>query len=540
MTSSRRALLAGVVAFAIFLGMGVMWTFASPPGSVPDETAHIAKATATARGEWTGEPATGEGDVAGQRVMQVPGYVHELALEFSCHYFRADVTADCPGASFDRGNQDVEGFSTTAGLYNPVYYVIVGWPSLSLEGAEAVYGMRLMSALLGGLLMGVAAGALVLAGAGRYGVLALVAGTTPMVAYLSGAVNPNGFEVTAAVAFLASAVAALRRPGWLPLLATAASGALLLNGRSITPLWAAVVAVVVLVLATGPQLRAILRHPATWVAIGVLAVASAFSLWWTLSTDVLTNGVAYAGAGTPPLAGLLEMLARTFEYYPGAVAVLGWLDVPAPVASVVLCGAALVATVVAALVLGTARGRVAVLLVALATALLPALVTALSVETLGYIWQGRYILALLVPTAVVAGIALDDALRHRGGAAVPPTSLVGLVGVLVAVAHLLPVIALTKRYTVGLSATIGDYVLRPSWQPPGGVPLLVAAAALLLLGTTVALVVHMRLEGRLAVERMDAPREEAADGADVAATEDSTSGAREERTDAARVTVDDR
>ena len=108
--------------------------------AVPDEPAHAIKAASVVRGELMGESNGGQGDRA---TVSVPGYIADLPAQ-ACHAFDRRVTADCAPVvnADDTGLTDAE---TSAGNYNPMYYFMVGWPSLLMSGAPAVYAMRIVS-----------------------------------------------------------------------------------------------------------------------------------------------------------------------------------------------------------------------------------------------------------------------------------------------------------------------------------------------------------------------------------------------------------
>lgn len=98
--------------------IAVLWSLATPLAAVPDEPAHVMKAAFVVRGEFIGRLSS-----FGSYV-DLPRYVHWTNLQ-ACYARQPDVSADCI--------KDVPGnpwttvlTTTTAGLYNPVYYVLVG------------------------------------------------------------------------------------------------------------------------------------------------------------------------------------------------------------------------------------------------------------------------------------------------------------------------------------------------------------------------------------------------------------------------------
>ena len=63
----------------------------------------------------------------------------------ACYARQPDVSADCikdvPGNPWTTVRT-----TTTAGLYIPVYYVLVEWPSIIFQDSSGVFAMRFVSA----------------------------------------------------------------------------------------------------------------------------------------------------------------------------------------------------------------------------------------------------------------------------------------------------------------------------------------------------------------------------------------------------------
>ncbi|WP_232083325.1 DUF2142 domain-containing protein, partial [Arthrobacter sp. SO5] len=101
-----------------------LWALASPLMSVPDEPAHAIKAAAVARGQLSADTHGKQGDPA---VVVVPAYFAELGPQ-TCTAFRPDLTAAC-APQLDPTHRGPVTAATTAGNYNPFYYMLVGLPS---------------------------------------------------------------------------------------------------------------------------------------------------------------------------------------------------------------------------------------------------------------------------------------------------------------------------------------------------------------------------------------------------------------------------
>ncbi len=470
-----------LVFLASLMGIGVLsalWAVTTPLGASPDEPAHMNKAASVVRGQFLGD-VTDDPQV---RVVQVPAGV-AYSDPSACARHDGDRTADCaPGFPAGDAADRIVSTETSAGLYDPVYYVLVGWPTLIWGGSTAaVFGMRLMSALLCTLL---AAGALAyLARLPRpvLPVLATFAALTPMTHSLFGSVNPNAFEIAATAAFAAAYFTGLVRGGpvsWRTAAFLAVTGGLLVHARGLSPMWLGVVVVAGACLVGWSRFWTYLRRPQVLTAVGVVAMSTVLAIVWILRTGSLAAVGVYERAGTSFAEGLVIMLERTFDYARDMVGNFGWLDTAIPSYAVFPYFVGWGVIVAAALMIPSAKGgRRAVAVALVGFLLLPALVQASSVTVSGFVWQGRYnlpaYLLLIMVAAVVAAPAFD-----RVPAVVRRRILV-LVAVVHAAAAFVGLMTFLRRNSVGLSASWSDLLLRPRWSPPvvGVEPWILAIAA---------------------------------------------------------------
>ena len=159
------------------------------------------------------------------------------------------------------------------------------------------------------------------------------------------------------------------------------------------------------------------------------------------------------------------------------IGVFGWLDTPAPALVIVVWIAALGA------VLGTgvlaARTRVSVAVAVLLTlcVAVPVAYQLRLADSVGYFWQGRYLLPLAAGVPILAGVGAG-----RTATAIPRvTRFAAVIAVALAVAQWLALAQLLRRYSVGTDGTIWFFTAA-RWDPPvPALVLLVAAAALLAL-----------------------------------------------------------
>ncbi|MDR6973256.1 DUF2142 domain-containing protein [Leifsonia shinshuensis] len=477
--SRRRPLRAFLTAWAVFALLGAVWAWATPPSASPDEPAHIVRAASVVRGELFGPPS------AWGNLVHVPQYVAD-AHRTTCFAFHPEVPAACPLPAGEDPAATVVA-PTSAGLYNPLYYALVGWPSLVFHDAAGLTAMRVASAVLSALFAALAFAVVSTMRQRRLPLLAFAVAATPMLLFLSGTVNPSAVEATAVLAVFCGmlAVTLSPDPALLRFRSTvvAVSAVMAVNARGLSPLWVLAALVVLLLLARGGTVRRLLRRPAVLVAVATVALGTLAAVGWTLSTNSLANAIAhpddalqFPGVGASPVTGFQRVLLGTVGYSQGLVGLFGWLDTPAPDAVLYAWGVAVGALAIGALLV--LRGRrllVAAVLVG-GFLLLPALVQAVYIHGGGMIWQGRYNLPLFLCLVVGLAALLDeDAFRSRQAWARVRILIVGgaVVGQLWAFESVL------RRYAVGSQGSMKTFLFgSPAWQPSGGVVTVLIAATI--------------------------------------------------------------
>ena len=130
------------------LVLTIAWVFATPLGAVPDEPAHMIRAAASARGEAVGVKPAGE--EFGYPVVQVPDWVAE-SFHLPCEVGDASKTAECVPSVGD--DTTLTPSSSSSASNSPVFYTVIGLPSLFITGDAGLYAMRIMSAILTSLLL---------------------------------------------------------------------------------------------------------------------------------------------------------------------------------------------------------------------------------------------------------------------------------------------------------------------------------------------------------------------------------------------------
>lgn len=477
---ARRPLLrTWLASFAVLFVAAAAWSFASPLGSAPDEPAQLVRAASVVRGQLLGSPLPHAAKSQGSTVVvEVPEVFASLNWDVSCFRGLVDVPAGCQ-APLANSTQD-EPMATYVGRYPPLYYVLVGLPTLLFVSVKGIYGARLMSAALSAAMLALAVVSVrrcrgrPLLGAG----LSLAA--TPMVLYLAGVINPSGLEVSSAISGWAAAMALTSatkeelRPSLVAPLGISLVSLVLV--RSLSPLWALAILSALIVLRPGVPVRELyrLRSVKAWSAAVVLA--SGLALGWDLVAGALRG---QAGTPLPPGASEPEVVQLAFDHLHALVlstiGQFGWLETPSPFAVVALWLGALGAVVLLALCAASRREATAVAGLLLGWALFSFLFVLAFAREYGIVGQGRDFMGLIVGLPLLAGLAARGPAELVG----PMKRLSGLLVVSLALGQVVDFYGTLRRFTVGLPSPATAFASVPGgWQPPMYAPLLVAVFAL--------------------------------------------------------------
>lgn len=497
MLSVRRLWLAS---FLLFLGLGVMWSLATPVLAHPDEPAHAVKAAALVRGQLVPPklelPDQGPNSLvrgAFTTLVDVPAaYSWQTSTIPECYSWDSTVSASCaPDWKSDDAPAEWTAF---IGRYPPTYYAAVGWPSALTTGVHGFYAMRFLSAALAAALLATATSVGASMRRLRLVPLAVAVAATPQVFIMNGSVNPNSLEVAAAVCVWTTVCALLvwegeRVPRPLVVALTGAASLLAVT-RPLSSMWLAVIAVCVLA-AFGTRQIFLARFRERDIRIGaaVVALASAAGATWTALTDALGNNRGYNPWGLGLYDAAVHSLSLTGSYMEQSVAAFGWVRTTGPAALTIGWGVAAGALCVVALLAGDRRRRLSLLLVLAVWLLMPTMLQAPTAEDFGFVWSGRYGLALAAGVPVIAAvIGGAHAKRLRGEGVV-----VGAIACVVAAVHVAAHVVGARRFTVGTAGPL-DYFNAEGWKPP-------LHPALLLLVTMVCAVGVAVLAARSATAR---------------------------------------
>lgn len=452
-----------LLTFVILGTLTTLWSLASPLMSVPDEPAHAIKAAAVARGSFIVAPTEKQGEMA---TVRVPGYIASLPFQ-TCYAQKPDITANC-APILDSKDRALTTAATSAGNYNPMYYLMVGLPSRVMGGAPAVFAMRILSGLFCAAFLTMTMVAAARFRRPQWPLISTLVALTPMVLFLSGSVNPNALEIVTTAAFFMNLCVVLENSRTLHLVKlniviVGISGAVLANTRALSLLWLALAAVAALLAYGWRPFVAITKDRLGIVMMGLIGLGCALSLAWLALSNSFQSLL-----GSPTTIGpgqaFATMLDRTFDYSSGYIGVMGWLDTSLPAPVYAFWHFAFSGLIVAGLCSRPARGRLGLAVLVLAVIVLPPILQAEVIQSLGWIWQGRYLLAVVVLLLLACGVAF----RFKRFPRSPLAQSLGRWILVAAIgAHVYSFIFVLRRYTVGLGARtnwteMGDTI----WQPP--------------------------------------------------------------------------
>lgn len=453
-----------LAAFAGFFLLFAVWSVATPLFAAPDEPVQMIKAVAVAHGQLLGTQPYGSGSA--YTVVSVPEVYAEAGTIPSCFAFKNLHSADC-ARPLTGSSADVS-VRIYTGRYPPLYYAIVGLPSLLMSSASGVYAMRLVSAALNAVFLALAVTAVVAWSRSRLLLAGLAVAVTPAALFFGGVINPSGFEVCAAICLWCSAlVLALERSadpprGLVALVAVSAAAMALVRGLS--PLWVALIGASVLVLAGWRASVELARRRSVQIAAAVVVLAGLVAVAWILhahTLDVLPSvDKAPAGDGTGQL--LLITFEHSSRFLSEMIGQFGWLDTPAPAATYLAWYAVAGLVVLAAFATARLRQAAGLALVTAVAILVPVAISASQAHREGYVWQGKDSLPFAVGVPLVAAelLGLSKVFEERRA------RLTGTVAFVLAGASVFAFAGTMRRYAVGLQGPV-DF-LSARWHPPFG------------------------------------------------------------------------
>jgi hypothetical protein len=112
-----------------FLGLNLLWVFASPVGSSPDEPSQIAYSWATITGQTVNEDVIQDASGNSQTSINMPSKLKNYIAP-DCYAFRPEISVGECGLPSDEFNKNFIVTSSNMTGYPPTYYLLQGLPLL--------------------------------------------------------------------------------------------------------------------------------------------------------------------------------------------------------------------------------------------------------------------------------------------------------------------------------------------------------------------------------------------------------------------------
>lgn len=451
--------------------LAAVWAVANPLMASPDEPAHVVRAASLVRGQILPP----DGDWGSQ--VEVP-YFYQLVNAYpTCYMFEPTETGVCEIPAAAPLTEPTE-TGTMAGKYNPLYYAVVGLPTLLPPGDAVLYLMRVLSAGLCTFLVALGLRAVAQTPAPAWAVLGVAGAITPMAVFLFSTVNPAAVEIAAAIALWCQLLTLLRHPdpartaGRMAGIAVSAS--VLLNARGLSLLYGVVIVAAAVLAAPFERTREVLRNRRTWPSFAVVGAAGVAAAVWLLVGKSLGSSGEVIRPDLTFVAAAKTTLLSTVTYLTNMVGQFGWMDTNLEPAVLMAFAAAGALAILLAVAAGRRRERLLLAGLAVAVVGLPVLIHASQARYLGIIWQGRYILPIAVGLPILAGYVLVARLAPR----LDRRFAVSLATVVAATAAAVQLAAFAQnlhRYVNGVDG--GWFAQEPdAWLPPLPIAVVVVLA----------------------------------------------------------------
>lgn len=420
------------------------WIWVLPPFGGLDEVDHAYRAASVARGHFVDREPTesGRGDL-----ILVPRDLVSAA-HFRCHVLKYMGPANCrPTDGADHSGQ--VHVASAAATYNPAYYVVAGGAALPFDGTEALYGMRVATALLCDVFLALALWVGLRRSRSAWPNLGILICSTPVLLCATATAAPNGPEMSAALTLWSAGAAVLatrrfnvadRANRGLLLIASVAACTIIVT-HTTGLLWVAAT-LIGLVMALGRtrsrelwdgDRRIVVRHAVLIGAVALLACA------WILSQHTNDPAGDSAHVGSIPWGVLF---AQPFLWVLQTIGAVPMRDQPAPTPVFVL-GLLLFCSLIGLGIRRTTPNvRRAMGLIATVCLAVPLAATIATYDALGFAWQGRYELPLAYGLLVLSAWSMGAWMPRRFKAAVSPVVVVAVTLMqLLAIVHVRALVA---------------------------------------------------------------------------------------------------
>ncbi len=393
------------------------WAFAAPFDGPADEVQHVIRAAGVASfdpGQIFAKPivvpdAFGRPGIGA--AQRVPIGMDAHATCFGNH---PDVSAECAKGLHGGPIGEV---TTSAGRYNPIYYMLVGVPLRAAPNWGGLVVARLISSALCAALLAWAF--VCLLRWSRFGLMAagMLGAATPMLAHLAGAVNPNAPEIAAGILLFSAGIPLFLSPPSEKkrslITAVGVASVILLTLRSAGPGWLAFGLLALLVPMRRTWLREWWRMRLVKLWVGGVVLAAVLSLAWIIGmkTVQLISPAPGTWNYTPSNATVIY-INSWWSYIRGMIGVAGWFDTNMWAPFYMVWFALVASLIVFACMVGDWVLRWRFVAFFLGVVVFPGYAQVSEVNMTGFITGGRYMLPLAVGMPLLGAYVLERKLLN--------------------------------------------------------------------------------------------------------------------------------
>lgn len=450
-----------ITAFLIFAAIEVCWSLATPLFASPDEPAQVIKAVATLRGEFIGAPVPGP--IQANTIVRVPKTFNDGSIPI-CFAYKPTVPAGCaPGV---HSSSKVVTATTYVGRYPPLYYLLVGWPSLFSSSTWVLYAMRFASGMATASMIALAFAVALRWSRSRLLPAGLALAAVPSLLFLGSVVNPSGLEVAAGIATWTCGAVLVFDGGIYPpnglLVATVISACVFSLIRGLSPMWVVLIAMLLMLAARRGRLKELIQDKRVRRYFALVAIVGLLAVVWIIEAHtlvILPTGNS-ASMKAPLIKVFFAVLGNSWIQTGHLIGDFGWLDTSSPALTLFIWFFALGGFITLSLSAGSHRLVAAMLVLLVLIVVAPALITLASVRQVGELWQARYGLPFAVGVPILSAAGLRDlSLSKRLGI---------LVALGVGIAQIATFIEVLQRYVEGLNSDPYSAFLYPFTKVPNG------------------------------------------------------------------------
>lgn len=459
------------------------WVLMQPPYSVADEPSHTIKAVASAYGQFDRPQVIGQFGY-GAYSYEVPK-VFTSIWHSTCYNDDTRTTAACIG-DFPPGTELV-GTTSTAGPNPPTYYVAIGWLGRLFPSQTGFYLMRFLGALLFCLTLTFTFALQYFKSKSRNAWISIPLLLTPAVSSFSAVINPFAFEIAAAALFWTSAflLSDSRHPNreskqlWGALVGSALFFSCI---RPAAFVWLTMITFFVIISVPGNINRQLYfqdKRMRSILGIAFNAIVISLALSYRKQTDLVVdpaNTIApMVGPGGSVFSNILVSYRDLGLFFRQLFGFFGWTSFYPPVAVPLFFLTAITFSIV---IMRISTWRLRTSLVALMgfVYLGPVVLEGARASSLGFFYQGRYILPVAIGIPIFIWLRGEERVRNRYSLPLTRT-IVGLS----AGSSIFAANYVARRFVSGTDGRI-LWFFDVKWSPPGGPYLLFGLLACSMIG----------------------------------------------------------